>query len=119
MDSIEALRKIKSCLEEKSVRGEHWESKDECRRLDEIGQPEKRQLDLFIIRSMAVAEELGLVGLTDYELERVGPLIQTRFVLAELLDAGQIVERCDGGGRFRYTAVVAGAGDCSQGGSSE
>lgn len=114
MDSIEAVAEVMSHLGKKSVRGEHEETQQERAWLDGIGQPENRQLDLFIFRSMTIAADVGLGGLTDEELEQVVPLMHMRWTFSHLLEGGEIVERWGQDGRYRYVAAVAGAGDRPQ-----
>lgn len=103
MESENVIDAIRRHLDLTSVRGEHLETPEEKARLDAIGEPANRHLDLVVFRLLHLAScVVGVGGLTGDEMDTLRPLMEIRIGIAAGMETGEIVERQDADGAFRY-----------------
>ena len=103
--SKDVLTALSHYLRHRSVRGEELESESERDFLLSLDDPGHREVDLLIFRAMQLAHDRGFVGLTDYELDVVGPHLQVRRAIAQLLVQGLVVEHQRPDGALVYVAA--------------
>ncbi len=103
------LDDVHRLLERTSVVGEHLETPDERRWLDALADRASRQpdrLDWMICRAFAACRSAGLEGMTEAEGDNLVAILEKRIELAQLIEAGAVLEKLREDGAFVYEAVL-------------